>query len=191
MVLREKQAQAGLGFIFEVPSHHILMSMVPCPASPSGMKDSRPQLSEVLQKMAYSIFELSAIQRASLPEMKGFSWCSGVKAWPLTTVWVHGEGTSQLCSSVTHSCLTLCSLMDCSMPAFPVLHHFPEFAQTCSLSPWCNQTISSSVVPFSSCLQSHPASRSFPVSQFFASGGQSILELQHQSFHWIFSVDFL
>ena len=41
-------------------------------------------------------------------------------------------------------------------------------------SRWCHPTISSSVVPFSSCLQSFPASRSFPMSQFFVSGGQSI-----------------
>ena len=42
-----------------------------------------------------------------------------------------------------------------------------------SSSWWCHPTISSSVVPFS-CLQSFPASGSFPVSQFFASGGQSV-----------------
>ena len=42
------------------------------------------------------------------------------------------------------------------------------------LSQWCHPTISSSVAPFSSCLQSYPASGSFPVSQFCASGGQSI-----------------
>ena len=41
------------------------------------------------------------------------------------------------------------------------------------LSQWCHPTISSSVVPFSSCLQSLPASRSLPMSQFFTSGGQS------------------
>ena len=41
-------------------------------------------------------------------------------------------------------------------------------------SQWCYPTISSSVVPFSSCLQSFPASGSFPMSQFFTSGGQSI-----------------
>ena len=109
------------------------------------------------------------------------------------------------------------------MPGFPVLHYFPEFAQThvhcvndiiqpshplfssvaqscptprphglqcsrlpypsptpgaysnsCSLSWWCHPTISSSVVPFSSCLQSFPTSGSFPMSHLFASGGQSI-----------------
>ena len=44
----------------------------------------------------------------------------------------------------------------------------------CPLSWWCHPTISSSVVPFSSCPQSFPASGSFPMSQLFASGGQSI-----------------
>ena len=44
----------------------------------------------------------------------------------------------------------------------------------CLSSRWCHPTISSSVVPFSSCLQSFPASGSFPVSQFFTPGGQSI-----------------
>ena len=48
------------------------------------------------------------------------------------------------------------------------------WSNTCPLSPWCYPTISSSVVPFSSCLQSFPVSGSFPVSQLFASGDQSI-----------------
>ena len=47
-------------------------------------------------------------------------------------------------------------------------------SNSCPLSQWCHPTISYSVVPFSSFLQSFPASGSFPVSQFFASGGQSI-----------------
>ena len=47
-------------------------------------------------------------------------------------------------------------------------------SNSCPSSRWCHPTISSSVVPFSSCLQSFPASGSFPRSQFFASGGQSI-----------------
>ena len=47
-------------------------------------------------------------------------------------------------------------------------------SNSCPWSRWCNPTISSSVVPFSSCLQSFPASGSFPVSQFFTPGGQSI-----------------
>ena len=65
--------------------------------------------------------------------------------------------------------------MDCSMPAFPVHHQLPELAQTHvhrvgdAIQP--PHPLSS---PFSSCLQSFPASGSFPVSQFFTSGGQII-----------------
>ena len=47
------------------------------------------------------------------------------------------------------------------------------YSNSFPLSRWCHPTISSSVIPFSSCLQSCPASGSFPMSQFFASGGQS------------------
>ena len=47
-------------------------------------------------------------------------------------------------------------------------------SNSCPLSRWCHPTISSSVVPFSSCFQSIPASGSFPMSQFFTWGGQSI-----------------
>ena len=47
-------------------------------------------------------------------------------------------------------------------------------SNSCPLSPWCHPTISSSVIPFSSHLQSFPASGSFQMSQFFASGGQRI-----------------
>ena len=48
------------------------------------------------------------------------------------------------------------------------------YSNLCPLSRWCHPTISSSVVPFSSHLQSFPASRSFQMSQFFTPGGQSI-----------------
>ena len=47
-------------------------------------------------------------------------------------------------------------------------------SNSCPLSWWCHPTISSSVIPFSSRLQSFPESGSFPVNQFFTSGGQSI-----------------
>ena len=67
-----------------------------------------------------------------------------------------------------------CDPMDCSMPDFPV-HQLPG---ACSNSwpsrGWCHPTISSSVLPFYPCLQSFPASGSFPVTQFSTSGGQSI-----------------
>ena len=47
-------------------------------------------------------------------------------------------------------------------------------SNSCPLSQWCHPTISSSVIPFSSCLQSFPASGSFQMSQLFASEGESI-----------------
>jgi len=49
-----------------------------------------------------------------------------------------------------------------------------DCANSCPLTQWCHPTSSSTVISFFSCLQSFPASRSLPVSQFFASGGQSI-----------------
>ena len=66
--------------------------------------------------------------------------------------------------------------MDCSMSGFSVFYHLPEFAQTHVhwVSDAIHPTISSSVAPFSFCLQSFPASGSFPISQFFTSGGQKI-----------------
>ena len=62
----------------------------------------------------------------------------------------------------------------------------------CPSSQWCHPTISSSVIPFSSCLQFFPASGSFAKSQFFAAGGQIIgASVQPQSFQWMFQTDFL
>ena len=85
------------------------------------------------------------------------------------------EGSVQF-SSVAQSCLTLCDPMNCSTPGLPVHHRLPEFTQT--LVHWVgdaiHSAISSSVVPFSPCPQSLPASESFPISQLFAWGGQSI-----------------
>ena len=48
------------------------------------------------------------------------------------------------------------------------------YSNSCPLSQWCHPTISSSIIPFSSCLQSFPASGSFPMSQFFPLAGQNI-----------------
>ena len=82
---------------------------------------------------------------------------------------------TKLCfCSVAQLCLTLCDPMDCSTPGFPVHHQLPELAQT--QVHQVSDTIQPShpVVPFSSCLQSFPASGSFLRSQFFTSGGQSI-----------------
>ena len=93
----------------------------------------------------------------------------------------------ELETSSRSSCLYICSpsgsLPCCSVtqscgphgqPGSPVLHYLLEFPQTRPLSRWCHPAISSSVIPFFSCPQSFPASGYFPMSQLFASGGQSI-----------------
>ena len=80
-------------------------------------------------------------------------------------------------SSVQFSHSVMCSLRhhglqhtrSCCPPPTPGV-----YSNSCPLSRWCRPTILSSVIPFSSCLQSCPSSGSFPVSQFFPSSGQSI-----------------
>ena len=75
-----------------------------------------------------------------------------------------------------------CSVMSDSFRPHGLQHTRPPcpsltpgvYPNPCPSSQWCHPTISSSVVPFSSCLQSFPASGSFQMSQLFTSGGQSI-----------------
>ena len=82
--------------------------------------------------------------------------------------------------------------MDRSTPGFPVHSTCRPCSNSCPSSWWCHPTISSSVVPFSSRLQSFPASGSFPMSQFFTAGGQALeLQPQHQSFQWTPRTDLL
>ena len=76
-------------------------------------------------------------------------------------------------SSVTQSCL----ILQLQHARFPCPSPTPgwNYSNLCTSSWWCHPVISSSVVPFSSCLQSFPASGFFPMSQFFTSGGQNIV----------------
>ena len=84
----------------------------------------------------------------------------------MLTLWLSISyiGKYQFSSAQLLSCVWLCNPMNCSMSCFPVHHQLLEF----------HPTISSSSVPFSSCLQSFPASGSFQMSQLFVPGGQSI-----------------
>ena len=77
-------------------------------------------------------------------------------------------------SSVVQLCLTLCDPMECNMTSFSVYHQFPELTQTHVYQVSDAIQPSHPLIPFSSCLQSFPASGSFPMSQFFSSSGQSI-----------------
>ena len=87
-----------------------------------------------------------------------------------------------LCKCYFQFSLFSCSVMSNSLQPHGLQHTTPPcpsptpevYSNSCPLSQWCHPTISSSVIPFSSHLQSFPASGSFPMSQFFASGGQSI-----------------
>ena len=96
-------------------------------------------------------------------------------------------------SSVAQSFPTLCYTMNLTTPGLPVHHQLLEFTQTHVHRVGDNRlTISSSIIPFSSCPQSCPASGSFQMSQLFTSSGQVLkFQLQHQSFQWIFRTDFL
>ena len=99
--------------------------------------------------------------------------CSTRKKSLKSTV-LHQQCIGVQFSSVTQSCLTLCYPMDCSTPGFPIHHQLPELTQTHV------HQVSDAVQPShpllspSPLLQYFPAWGSFPGSQFFASGGQSI-----------------
>ena len=80
-----------------------------------------------------------------------YCYCSVAQSCP--TLWPHGLQRTRLpCPSLSPR----------------------AYSNSCPLSQWCHATISSSVVPFPSCLQSFPASGYFPMIQVFTSGGQSI-----------------
>ena len=88
-----------------------------------------------------------------------------------TGIWKSTQYPNHQFSPVTQWCSTLCDPMHTRLPCPSP----PPGAcsNSCPSSQWCHPTNSSSAIPFSSCLQSFPASRSFPMSQFFTSGGQS------------------
>ena len=115
-------------------------------------------------------------------------WCD---TWKILKI--QPENYSAQFSSVAQSHPNLYDPRDSSTPSFPVHHQLPEFAQT-HVHPVGDaiQPISSSVVPFSSCLPSFPASGSFTMSQSSHQVAKVLeLQLQHQSFQWIFRTDFL
>ena len=124
-----------------------------------------------------------------------FDYCLGSRhaevkwSWSLSVVsnslWPHGlysswnspgqntgVGSVQFSHSVMSNSLRPHELQHARSPCpspTPGVH-----PNSCPLSQWCHPTISSSVIPFSSCPQSFPASGSFQMSQLFPSGGQSI-----------------
>ena len=96
--------------------------------------------------------------------------------------------------NITHYSVQFsCSVVSDSLRPHELQHAKPPcpsptprvYSYSCPWSQWCHPAISSSVVPFSSCPQSLPASGSFPMSQLFAWGAKVLeFQLQHQSFQW-------
>ena len=87
---------------------------------------------------------------------------------------LHPSSPASLTSVQSQSCPTLCDPMNRSTPGLPVHHQLPEFTQTHVHRVGDAIQPSRSVVPFSSRLQSFPASGSFQMSQLFTLGSQSI-----------------
>ena len=96
------------------------------------------------------------------------------------------------CCLVTKSCPTLCDPMDCSTSGFPVLHYLLEFAQ--SIVHWIGDSIQPSC-PLSSPSPAFNLSQHQGLFQWISSSHQVAkvleLQLQHQSFQWVFRIDFL
>ena len=101
------------------------------------------------------------------------NWQAGVFATRTTYRKRWARTKTQTGCSVSKSCQTLCHSMQHA--TLPCPWSSPRVcSNSCPLSWWCHPTISSSLISFSSCLRSFPASGSFPVSQLFASGGKSV-----------------
>ena len=114
----------------------------------------------------------------------GFSifWIQGIIPHVCLIHWVYCPGSSLDLSFSSSVSLVSHSVMSDSLWPHESQHTRPPcpsptpgvYSNSCPSSRWCHPAISSSVIPFSSCPQSLPASGSFPISQPFAWGGQSI-----------------
>ena len=101
--------------------------------------------------------------------MIGTEWILLNEMWSAITATLDGPKVSR---SVVSNSVWSNELQNTRLPC--LLPTPRAYSNSCPLSRRCHPTISSSVLPFSSRIQSFPSSRSFPISQFFASGGQSI-----------------
>ena len=120
------------------------------------------------------------------------AWRDAVHGVIKSRTWLSDWTELSCFCSVAKSCLTLCDHMDCCMPGCPSLLSSLSpgvCSNSCPFSWWCHGTISSSVTPsptFS--LSQHQG-----LFQWVNSSHQvaKVLELQHQSFQWVFRIDFL
>ena len=123
----------------------------------------------------YGIFQARVLEWVAISSSRGSSWPRhGTQVFHIAgrhfTIWA--TNSVQFSPSAVSNSLQPHGLQHARPPCPSPTPRV--YSNSCPLSWWCNLTISSSAVPFSFCLQSFPASRSFPMSQLFASGGQSI-----------------
>ena len=160
------------GFSFQDLSNELMVE-TPFLIASGSLKDSQ----KALENRTQSCSSHSPHQRAGLPRSLSFI------AWRFQSV-VFRHLTFPFSSFKAHA---LSVQFSCSVVSDSLWPHEPQhtrppcpsltagvYPNPCPLSWWCHPTISSSVIPSFSCLQSFSESESFPMSQFFASGGQTI-----------------
>jgi len=122
----------------------------------------------ISNKWIYSDSERSTLHRKTVGHRKGW-------VWPWNVAWLVFFSSVQLLSCVWLFVTSWTAARRASLSGrwwWPT----PEpCSNSCALSQWCHPTISSSVVPISSCLQSFPASGSFPRSQFFTKEAETAI----------------
>ena len=177
-----------------LPPHGLQHSRLPCPSTTPGTCSNSCPLSQWYHPtISFSVFPFSS-HLQSFSASGSFQMSQFFSTEPC--LW--SKSHIRICSGQFSHLVMSDSLPPCGLQharLFCPSITPGTFSNSCPLSQWYHPTTLSSVIPFSSCLQSFPASGSFPMSHFFTSGDQSIrvleFQLQHQSFQWIFRTDFL
>ena len=184
-------------YILNLWGFFFLLMFILSPSHASGLGFQNTGDSRILEWVAMPSSKGSSWPRDQTcdPLEKGMATHSSILSWKIPMdrgAWwaiVHGVTKSWIQLSNKHyatfqfsSVQSSCSVMSDSLWPHGLQHARPScpsptprvYSNSCPLSWWCHPTISSFVVPFSSLLLSFPVSGSFPMSQFFASGGLSI-----------------
>ena len=168
-----------------MPSSHLILCrpLLFLPPIPPSIRVFSNESTLHMRWPKYRSFSFSTIPSKEIPGLISHRLSLNTKCQGLVNIWK----LSRMClraivfplweliqfTSVAQSCPTLCDTMNRSTPGLPPSPAPGVHSDSHPSSQWCHPAISSSVVPFSSCPQSLPASESFPVSQLFAWGGQS------------------
>ena len=156
---------------FHPRSKHLLVSWLQSPCEMILEPQKSPNLSLFLLSIHFSLSICSEFMRIFRFKLKKVGKTTRPLRYDLNQI--PYDYTFQF-SSIAQSCLTLCTLMNCSTPGLPVRHQLPEFTETHVY--WVGDAIQPShpLLSPSSCLQFFQTLGSFHMSQLFTSGGQSI-----------------